>query len=280
MGILITPKFRFKVPIEASCITPDNFSNLSLNEILSLEVFEGNRKRKIEELFEVKTETYVSPDGFTIRMVGDFSKVKCIGAGMSMGKIAITGVVGMRLGEGMKGGSIEVRGNAGSWVGTMMSGGKIEVFGDTGDYTGASYWGSVKGMSGGEIIIYGNASNETGCYMRDGLIKVYGSVGQFTGVHMRGGTVLVHGDSNGRDGAEMVDGKIVVMGRVQSVLPSFRVERIASRVKVGKESVEGPFYVFTGDLTEEGNGKLYISKVNNQHLEHFDKYLLPVKLNL
>ena len=280
MGILITPKYRFKVPIEAECITPDNLSNLSLNEILDLEVFEGNRKRRMGDLFDVKTGVYTSPEGFTIRMVGDFSRVRYVGAGMTLGRIIIVGVAGMHLGEGMKGGSIHVQGDAGSWVGSMMHGGRIEIFGDVGDYTGSAYRGSNRGMSGGEIIIHGNASNETGCYMRDGLIKIDGSVGQFTGMHMHGGTIMVGGETEGRDGAEMVKGKIVIMGRVPSVLPSFRIEKVRPRVKVGNERVEGPFYMFSGDLAENGNGRLYISKTNNPHLKHFEKYLSPLKLNL
>ena len=278
MGILISPKRLFDVPGHARCITPDTFSTLSLSEILNLEVHEGNRKRKLKELFEVSTGPYTSPEGFTIWMKGDFSKVRYIGYGMSTGKIVLEGVAGMHLGEEMKGGFIQVYGDAGSWVGSMMRGGKIEVFGDVGDYTGAAYRGSGRGMRGGEIIVHGNALNETGCYMRGGLIKVYGSVGQFTGMHMHGGTIMVGGETEGRDGAEMTKGKIVILGKVPSLLPTFKIEAIKPRVKVGEERVEGPFYMFTGDLAENGEGKLYVSKNKNPHLKEFEKYLSPVKV--
>ena len=273
MGILLKAKYKYKVPVDARCISPDKFSKLSISEIKNLDVYEGNRKRKLEELFEVETETLTSEEGFTVRIIGDLSKVKYLGYSMSMGKLIIEGPVGMHLGERMNGGTIVVHGDADSWVGSMMKNGRIEIFGDVGDYIGAAYRGSASGMSGGEIIIHGDASNEVGCYMRGGLIKIYGSVGQFTGIHMRNGTIFVEGDSKGRDGAQMVGGKLIIKGKVPSVLPSFTIVGVRSRVKVGTERIEGPFYLFSGDLTENGAGRLYISKPLNEHLNFYEKYL-------
>jgi hypothetical protein len=37
--------------------------------------------------------------------------------------------------------------------------------------------------------------------------------------------------------------------------------------------VEGPFYVFLGDLAEHGNGKLFISKSANSQLRYYEKFL-------
>ena len=45
------------------------------------------------------------------------------------------------------------------------------------------------------------------------------------------------------------------------------------KVKVDDEEVQGPFYLFAGDITEKGNGKLYISQAKNQHLNFYEKYL-------
>jgi hypothetical protein len=41
------------------------------------------------------------------------------------------------------------------------------------------------------------------------------------------------------------------------------------------QTVQGPFYVFLGDLAEHGTGKLFISKAKNPQLGPvYDKYLV------
>jgi len=90
---------------------------------------------------------------------------------------------------------------------------------------------------------------------------------------MREGTVYVRGDSGGRAGAEMTGGKIVIGGRVPSVLPTFTIDSVRSKVKVDGEEVVGPFYRFIGDLAELGEGKLFVSQTRNPHLEFYEHYL-------
>lgn len=238
-----------------------------------LQVWEGNRRRNLDELFKIEHKTDYASEKTAIRVSGDLSKVRRIGAKMSTGRIIIEGNVGMHLGEEIEGGVITVTGNAGSWAGGMMKGGTIEIKGDAGDYVGAAYRGSTKGMSGGTIIVYGNAGNEVGYFMRNGLIKVYGNVGQFAGIHMGKGTIFVQGDSEGRAGAQMRKGKIVVCGNIPSILPTFTVESIKPKVKIDEEKVAGPFYLFAGDIAEGGEGKLYVSQKQNQHLSFYEEFL-------
>ncbi len=109
--------------------------------------------------------------------------------------------------------------------------------------------------------------------MRSGLIRIDGNVGQFVGVHMRNGTIIVQGNSEGRAGAQMSGGKIVVCGHTPSILPTFTVDSIKSKVKINGEIVKGPFYKFFGDLAEDGNGKLFVSQIQNSHLKFYEKYL-------
>lgn len=72
----------------------------------------------------------------------------------------------------------------------------------------------------------------------------------------------------------MVDGKIVVGGFLESILPTFTIDSVKAKVKIEEgETVEGPLYVFLGDLAEEGNGKLYVSKEKNLHLSSHEKFL-------
>jgi len=271
--ITLHPKRLFKIPIDAECINPDVFAEKSAKEIATLQIWEGNRKRTLGDLFKIKHETDSSSEKPTIRICGDVGKVRKIGAKMSMGNIIIEGDAGMHLGEEMNGGVITVTGNADSWTGAMMKKGTIEIKGNAGDYIGASYRGSTRGMSGGKIIIHGNAGNEVGCFMRKGLIRVHGNTGQFTGIHMRKGTIFLEGNSEGRAGAQMIKGKIVVCGRVPSILPTFTIESVKPKVKVNDEKVKGPFYMFVGDLAEGGEGKLYVSQKQNPHLSFYEKYL-------
>jgi len=262
---------EFKFPVTSECINPDVFQNKKREEIEGLKVWEGNKQRKLGELFKVE-EANANENCITI--LGDVSKVRRIGACMTNGEIVINGNAGMHLGEEMKGGKITVNGNVGGWAGSMMKGGEIEIHGNVGDYLGAPYRGSTQGLCDGRITVYGNVGNEAGEHMRRGMIKIYGDVGQFVGFRMPEGTVYVQGNCKTRAGACMAGGKIVVGGSLESVLPTFTIDSIRPKVKIEEaETVEGPLYVFLGDLAENGNGKLYVSKEKNPHLSNYEKFL-------
>jgi len=271
--VSLHPRFLFKVPVEAESISPDAFAGRSLGEISKLPVWKGNRQATLGDLFEVSGESAAEAEDISVHVHGDVSRVRRIGTQMSAGEIMIYRDVGVHLGEEMKAGKITVGGSAGSWLGAMMKGGSIEVKGNAGDYVGAAYRGSVKGMRGGTIVIHGSAGNELGYFMRKGLIKVLGNTAQFAGLHMQNGTILVMGSSDGRVGAEMTGGKIVVNGRLNEVLPTFLIDSVKSKVKVNGDEVAGPFYMFVGDTVEEGDGKLYVSKMANPHLKFYEQFL-------
>ncbi|RLI22389.1 formylmethanofuran dehydrogenase subunit C [Candidatus Bathyarchaeota archaeon] len=267
-------KREFKYPIFAECITPDNFEGKSAEEIGELKVWEGNKEKKLAELFKVEKIKKEDEKEPVIAIYGDLSKIRMVGAKMTKGQIIIHGDVGMYLGQEMRGGKIAVRGDAAGWAGSMMKGGVIEIFGNAGSYLAAPYRGSMEGMRGGKIIVHGNAGNEAGAYMRKGTIKIYGNAGQFAGLRMRKGTIYIKGNCEERAGACMTGGKIVVGGVIESVLPTFTIEGLKKKVKIEEgEVVEGPFYLFSGDITENGDGKLYISKNRNPHLNFYEKFL-------
>lgn len=273
--INLQPVRESRFPILAECISPDVFQCKTCAEIGGLEIWEGNKQKKLGDLFkidEVKTENQTADSIITI--LGDVSKLRRIGSGMKSGELIINGNVGMHLGEEMKGGKIAVRGNVEGWAGSMMRGGTIEIHGDAGDYLGAPYRGSCEGMHGGKIIVNGNVGNEAGAHMKKGIIKIYGSAGQFTGFRMRDGTIYVQNDCEGRAGACMNDGKIVIGGHLESVLPTFTIDSVRAKVKIEESDIiEGPLYVFLGDLAEHGNGKLYVSKEKNPHLSCYEGFL-------
>ncbi|MEM3442405.1 MAG: formylmethanofuran dehydrogenase subunit C [Candidatus Bathyarchaeia archaeon] len=269
--ITLQPKREFKLPIIAECINPDIFEGKTPKEIGKLKVWEGNKQKTLSELFKVE-ETKSENPAIIIR--GNVSKVRRIGAQMKSGEITIYGDVGMHLGEEMKGGKILVHGNADAWAGSMMKGGTIEIHGNASNYLGSPYRGSSEGMRGGKIVVYGNAGNEVGVHMRKGIIKVYGNAGQFTGFRMHDGTIYVQKNAEARAGACMTGGKIVVGETLESVLPTFTIDGIREKVKIEEgETAIGPFYLFIGDLAENGDGKLYVHKDKNPHLSHYEKFL-------
>jgi formylmethanofuran dehydrogenase subunit C len=273
MMLTLKLKKKLRVPVFAECISPDAFSGKSQAEIADLQIWEGNRKRALDEIFEIKGASGNTPEELTIHLIGDLSTIRKIGAGMTAGKMEIKGNVGMYVGEEMKGGTISVDGNAGSWAGSAMKGGTIIVKKNAGDYIGGAYRGGDKGMMGGTIIIHGNAGTEVGGHMRNGLIKIYGNVEQFVGIRMKKGTILVKGDTGERPGAFMTGGKIVLCSHVAAILPSFTIDSIKSKAKADGEEIKEPFYLFIGDLAEHGKGKLYASKNKNTHLKSFEQML-------
>ena len=273
--ISLRPAKEFRFPVSAECISPDVFEGKTLSEIKALSVREGNKQRKLGELFKVEESTNGDQAQDTVIAIhGDVSKVRRIGTRMTEGEVTINGNAGMHLGEGMKGGRITVHGNVEGWAGSMMRGGTIEIHGNASDYLGAPYRGSNEGLRGGKIIVFGNVGNEAGAHMKKGTIKIYGNASQFLGFRMRDGTIYVQEDCGDRAGACMVNGKIVIGGFMESVLPTFTIDSIKQKVKIeDNETVEGPFYFFLGDLSESSDGKLYVSKEKNPHLSHYERFL-------
>ena len=270
--IVLTPLRKFTFPVNAECINPDVFQGKDTAEIANLTVFEGNKQKKLSELFTIQEDGAESP---TITINGDVSEVRRIGVGMKNGEIVINGNVGMHLGEKMAGGKITVNGDACQWAGGSMKKGLIEIHGNAGDYLASPYRGSTAGMKGGKIVVDGDVGSDSGAYLHGGLIKIKGNnVGQFLGFHMSDGVIHVEKNASTRLGANMTGGKIIVSGYVEEVLPSFTIDNVKPKVKVDDtESAAGPFYVFLGDLAEKGTGKLFVSKANNPHLKTYEKFL-------
>ncbi len=269
--IVLTPLRQFSYPVNAECITTDNFQGKDTAEIANLQVFEGNKQKKLSDLFKIE-ETPAETPNITIN--GDVAEVRRIGTSMKTGEIVINGKVGMHLGEKMGGGKITVNGDAGQWAGSAMKKGLIEIHGNAGDYLASPYRGVSEGMKGGKIVVDGNVGSDSGCYVRGGLIKIKGNAGPFLGFHMSDGTIHVEKNVGPRIGANMVGGKIVVSGSVEAILPTFTIDTTKPKVKIDEtESAQGPFYVFLGDLAENGTGKLFVSKAANPALKSYEKYL-------
>jgi formylmethanofuran dehydrogenase subunit C len=269
--ITLTPLREFRFPVIAECINPDVFKGKSADEIAALNVWEGNKKKKLVDLFKIEETPEETPN---ITINGNVEKVRRIGSGMKSGEIVINGNVGMHLGEKMADGKITVQGNADGWAGSDMKKGLIEITGSAGPYLASPNRGSSVGMRGGKIIVHGNVGTDVAAFMKGGVIKIQGDSGPFLGFRMCDGAVHVEKNVGNRVGACMTGGKIVVSGMLEEVLPSFTIDSVKAKVKIEEgDSAAGPFYVFLGDLAENGRGKLFISKSNNPHLNQYERFL-------
>jgi formylmethanofuran dehydrogenase subunit C len=269
--ITLTPLSKVQFPVIAECINPDVFQGKSVPEIAALSIWEGNKKKKLGDLFKIEENTAETPN---ITINGDASEIRWVGYGMTSGEIVVNGNIGMHLGERMAGGKITVNGDAGGWAGAEMKGGVLEIMGNTGDYLASPYRGRSAGMSKGKIIVHGNVGSDVAVFMKGGVIKIHGNVGPFLGFRMRGGTVHIEKNIGNRVGACMTGGKIVVSGFLEEMLPTFTINGVKAKVKIDEgEKAAGPFYVFLGDLAEIGHGKLFVSKINNHHLKHYERFL-------
>jgi len=269
--ITLTPLREFRFPIIAESISPDVFSGKSADEIAALGVWEGNKQRELADLFKIEETPRENPD---ITINGNVEKVRRIGSGMKSGEIIINGNVGMHLGEKMADGKIIVNGNADGWAGSDMKKGLIEILGNAGPYLASPYRGSSVGMRGGKIIVHGNVGTDVAAFMKGGVIKIHGDSGPFLGFRMCDGVVHVEKNVGNRVGACMTGGKIVVSGMLEEVLPTFTIDSVKAKVKIEEgDSAAGPFYVFLGDLAENGTGKLFVSKSNNPRLSQYERFL-------
>ena len=244
MQVTLTMKPRAKpfLPIEAEMINPMNFIGSH-----DLFVWEGNKKRRLDEIFTVRKEGNVnSPENIVVMLRGDTSRVKRVGEYMSSGTIIIEGDIGMHCGNFMRGGVIEIHGNADGWLGREMRAGSITCQGNVGDYCGSGYRGEKRGMRGGKIEVRGDAGDYLGEYLTGGEIHVHGNAGMFAGAEMRGGSLTIDGEV-WIPGANMSKGICIINGEVHEMLPTF--ERIGEK--------DG-MIVFHGDVANKGKGELLV----------------------
>lgn len=257
------------VPVEVEGLTPDWACDKSIAEIRRFEIFHGNRKLPLAEMFEVSGDA--SDKRFDFE--GNLEGVHWIGAKMASGQIQIHGPAGRHLGSEMRGGEIRVAGSAGDFVGGEMHGGFIHVRGDAGHLIGGAYRGSPKGMTGGTILVDGDAGNEVGHTMRRGLIAVGGAAGDLVGFNMIAGTVLVFGECGIRAGAGMRRGTLGLFGpKPATLLPTFRfstslrlqiagvvLREVRLRGLTFDESLlTAEIDIYRGDLVTIGRGEVWM----------------------
>lgn len=267
MSIKLTYRGHSTIPVEVEGLTPDWAVDKSLAEIERFEIFHGNRRLPVAEIFSVTGD----PGDMRIDFEGDLANVHWIGASMRRGSIHVHGSAGRHAGSEMRGGEIHIQGDASNWLGCEMRDGLIHVRGNAGDLVGAAYRGSPQGMRGGAILIDGDAGNELGLSMQQGIIAVGGRAGDMLGFNMSDGTIIILGESGIRAGAEMRAGTIAMLGPTPPpVLPSFRFDRQADPeslkqtlldlrakgLRFEDTQIPSQVSIYVGDLISEGTGEL------------------------
>src|ERR687888_408328 len=107
MTLTLTLREEPIVPLEAEVLWPDRLAGASREEIEALPVWHGNERTRVGEFFAVSG----AGDG-DLRLDGDLSRVKFVGAGMTAGRLMLAGTIvaigalGARAGAGMRRGSI------------------------------------------------------------------------------------------------------------------------------------------------------------------------------
>jgi formylmethanofuran dehydrogenase subunit C len=267
MTLTLTLREEPVVPLEAEVLCPDRLAGARRAEIEALPVWHGNERTRVGEFFAV------SGAGDDVRLEGDLSRVKLVGAGMTAGRLTVAGDVGMHAGAGMRGGELHVEGDAGDWAGAGMRGGRLVVRGSAGCQLGGVYPGARAGMRGGEIVVHGDAGAQAGAGVRRGLIVVAGRVGDVAGLRMLAGTIVALGGLGTRAGAGMRRGSIVTMAPARPLAtfvfscvyrpPFLRLylRRLrALGLAVSDEQLDGRYARWCGDGLELRRGEILIAE--------------------
>src|SRR3954452_8643523 len=265
MTLTLTLREQPVVPLEAEVLSPDRLSGASRQEIAALPVLHGNERTRVGEFFAV------SGAGDDVRLEGDLSRVKFVGAGMTGGRLTVAGDAGTHAGAAMRGGELRVEGDAGDWAGAGMRGGTLVVRGSAGCPLGGVYPGERAGMRGGEIVVGGDAGARAGAGVRRGLIAVAGRVGDAAGLRMLAGKIVAVGGLGRRAGARMRRGSIVTMAPATPLAtfvfscvyrpPFLRLylRRLrALGLPISEEQLDGRYARWCGDGLELRRGEILI----------------------
>jgi formylmethanofuran dehydrogenase subunit C len=266
MTLSLTLRDHPVMPLEAEVLCPDRLAGASREEIEALPVWHGNERTRVGEFFAVS-----GGGDDDVRLEGDLSRVKFVGAGMTAGRVTVAGDVGTHAGAGMRGGELHVEGDAGDWAGAGMRGGTLVVHGSAGYQLGGAYPGERAGMRGGEIVVLGDAGAQAGAGLRRGLIAVAGRVGDAAGLRMLAGTIVALGGVGRWAGAGMRRGSIVTMAPATPLAtfvfsciyrPAFLrlyLRRLRDLgLAVSEQQLDGRYARWCGDSLELRRGEILI----------------------
>ncbi|HEX7292702.1 MAG TPA: formylmethanofuran dehydrogenase subunit C [Conexibacter sp.] len=266
MTLTLTLREAPAAPVDARALSVDGLAGLGRAEVERVELWHGNRRAPVGELFAVAG----SPSD-ELRLEGDLAAVHGIGVRMSAGRLVVAGNAGAHTGAQMRGGELFVEGDTGDWTGAEMSGGLVVVRGSGGSGLGAGYPGPRAGMRGGEIIVHGDAGAGPAAGLRRGLVAVVGRAGAHAGFRMLAGTFVALGAVGAHPGADMRRGTIVAMSAPR-FLPTFsfactyrpphlalvlrRLAELGAPIRAAH--LEGRYRRYSGDMLDLGRGEILV----------------------
>lgn len=208
--LTLTLKQRPDQRVDMSPLVCNKLKGLTPADIAALELQNGKRKVRVDELFKIK-----GTDTQDVVIEGGFGKLDFIGKELDGGTITVHGDAGAYLAQGMKAGSVSVTGNAGLYAGCEMKNGMLEIDGDAGDFLGGALPGNKQGMKGGIILVKGNVGERAGDHLRRGVILIEGNAGDYCGSRMVAGTIAVMGQTGRYLGYAMRRGTVLLWNQPQ-----------------------------------------------------------------
>jgi formylmethanofuran dehydrogenase subunit C len=200
--------------VDCSALTPTRLAGRSLPEIGAIELACGNRKPRVDALFDLQ-----GADTSNVVFRNACDKLDRIGEGMFDGSIEVEGDAGAYLGLGLRGGRIRVSGNCGAFAAAEMKRGLVHLLGNAGDFLGAPLPGNRQGMRGGTVIVRGNVADRCGDRLRRGSVLIEGNAGNYCASRMIAGTLSVLGTLGAYPGFAMRRGTLL-LASVPTSLPA------------------------------------------------------------
>ncbi|MHB1231873.1 MAG: formylmethanofuran dehydrogenase subunit C [Burkholderiales bacterium] len=264
-ALTFTLRERPRQPVDMSLLTPDKLHDKSSDEIAALQLASGNRKLRVDQLFEL-----APGDTQQIVIRASCGKLNFVGKEMTQGSITVEGDAGAYAGMYLRGGKLAVSGNTGAYAATGMTAGLMHIGGSAGDFLAASVPGDTHGMRGGTVVVEGNCGDRAGDRMRRGVVLIRGASGSYCAARMLAGTIVVEGELGICPGLRMQRGTLLAMHALQlpmtfndcGVHPFPFLHLLAHHLEaLGHPLRKVPLRArrYLGDLATEGQGEILIS---------------------
>ncbi len=204
-ALTFTVKQETAQRVDVSPLVCHLLSGLTLAEIAAIELQNGKRKIRTDELFEVSGD-----DTQNILIKNSYAKLDFIAKELQDGVMTVEGDTGAYFGMSMKSGELTLNGNAGLYAACEMKNGLLTINGNAGDFLGAALPGNKQGMKGGTVLVKGNVGQRAGDHMRRGNMLIEGNAGDYCGSRMVAGTIAVMGTTGKFLGYAMQRGTLLL----------------------------------------------------------------------
>jgi formylmethanofuran dehydrogenase subunit C len=204
-ALTFTVKQETAQRVDMSALVCHLLKELSVNEIAAIELQNGKRKIRVDELFTISGN-----DSQNIVIKNSYAKLDFIAKELQSGSMTVEGEIGAYFGMSMKSGTLTANGNVGLYAACEMKNGLLTINGNAGDFLAAALPGNKQGMKGGTIIVKGNVGQRAGDHMRRGNILIEGNAGDYCASRMIAGTIAIMGTTGRFLGYAMQRGTLLL----------------------------------------------------------------------